>query len=217
MPVVAVRSLDRARQRERYAAAGAAVDHARDIAAEEHQVAAATRVRRERDRQRRSIRYVTIEGHLAYAQRRLTAALREAHDVGFNEEEMELLRDSISKVWGVFDPYPPAHGGDTGHRLGRRAGQPGRAAMSPARKQRRDDLFDLLVANPTGVTVDDMMDLYGWTHGEANNAIRDLRQFLGTTDNINLPCDPQGKGERWLYRLVGTLDDVRGWNEQPDR
>ena len=83
--------------------------------------------------------------------------------------------------------------------------------MSPARKQRRDDLFDLLVANPTGVTVDDMMDLYGWTHGEANNAIRDLRQFLGTTDNINLPCDPQGKGERWLYRLVGTLDDVRGW------
>ena len=94
--------VDRARQRE-VRRGGSAVDHARDIAAEEHQVAAATRVRRERDRQRRSIRYVTIEGHLAYAQRRLTAALREAHDVGFNEEEMELLRDSISKVRAVLD------------------------------------------------------------------------------------------------------------------
>ena len=50
---------------------GDAVDHARDIAAEERQVAEAERARRAADRERRSIRYVHIEGHLAAAQRRL--------------------------------------------------------------------------------------------------------------------------------------------------
>lgn len=79
------------------------------------------------------------------------------------------------------------------------------------REARRDDLWDQLVANPGGITVDEMMDEQGWTHKQANDAIRDLRAYLGLFDDVNLPCDPQGSGERWKYRLVGTLDDVRGW------
>ena len=83
--------------------------------------------------------------------------------------------------------------------------------MSVASLIRRRDLFDQLVANPAGITVEDMMAEHGWTLPQTNNAIRDLRHFLGDHDSINLPCVPQGKGERWVYRLVGNLDGVRGW------
>jgi len=82
--------------------------------------------------------------------------------------------------------------------------------VSAARDLRRDELFDELVANPTGLTVDDMMG-WGWNHRDCNTAIHDLRAHLGVTDTVNLVCEPQGGGERWLYRLVGTLSDVRGW------
>ena len=83
--------------------------------------------------------------------------------------------------------------------------------MSAARDLRREQLFDLLVASPAGVTIEDMMGVYGWTHAQANTTIRELRRYLGDIDSVNLPCEPQGQNERWVYRLVGNLDDVRGW------
>lgn len=84
--------------------------------------------------------------------------------------------------------------------------------MSAARDARRDELFDLAVASSDGFTVDDVIARYGWRHDQVNEAVRDLRRFLGDVgDTINLPCDPQGKGERWVYRLVGDLDSVRAW------
>lgn len=83
--------------------------------------------------------------------------------------------------------------------------------ISAARKQRRDDLWDHLVSEPAGITVDDMIATHGWSHHQANVAIHDLRAFLGDTDTVNLVCEPQGGGERWLYQLVGSLDGVRGW------
>ena len=79
------------------------VDEAREIATQARQ----TREMEARDRQeaksRRSIRYVHIEGHLAAAQRRLLNALMEAEGVGFDDEEMELIRDSIAKVRAVLN------------------------------------------------------------------------------------------------------------------
>jgi len=83
--------------------------------------------------------------------------------------------------------------------------------MPTRREMRRDDLFLLAVAEPNGITVDDMMQHLGCNHRDVNQAIRDLRAFLGDTDDLNFPCDPQGQGERWLYRLVGNYDDVRAW------
>ena len=83
--------------------------------------------------------------------------------------------------------------------------------MSTARETRRDELFAELVADPAGLTVDDMME-WGWSHHQANDAIHDLRAYLGQNDDVNLVCEPQGKGEPWLYRLVGSLADVRGWS-----
>lgn len=80
-----------------------------------------------------------------------------------------------------------------------------------AREGRRDELFDLLVSNPGGLNVNDMMDQLGFTHKQVNEAIHDLRAYLGEYDSINLPCQPQGRGERWLYQLVGTFAGVRDW------
>lgn len=80
-----------------------------------------------------------------------------------------------------------------------------------APERRRDDLFDLAVANPEGITIDDMSDHLGVSHRECKAAIRDLRLFLGDYDDINFPCDPGEYNERWVYRLVGTLDDVTPW------
>lgn len=93
--------VDRAHQRAERRG-GDPVDHARDIAAEERRVAEANRVREQTERQRRSIRFVHIEGHLAAAQRRLLGALSEAEGVGFSDDEMELIRDSIEKVRAVL-------------------------------------------------------------------------------------------------------------------
>lgn len=76
---------------------------------------------------------------------------------------------------------------------------------------RRDMLFDLAVARPEGITVEDMMHEFEWGHHEANDAIRSLRMFLGEFDSINFPCDPQGPGKRWIYRLTGSLDDAKPW------
>lgn len=103
--------IDRARQREERRG-GSAVDHARDIAAEEARVAAANRERREADRDRRSLRYVAIEGHLAAAQSRLTRALREAEHIDFAEDEMELIRDSLAKVHSVLQLLDLRMGGE---------------------------------------------------------------------------------------------------------
>lgn len=83
--------------------------------------------------------------------------------------------------------------------------------MSPRSEQLRDELFDLAVAHPDGFTVDDIKRQLSIPHKKANIAIRELRKFLGEFDDINLVCDPQGSGERWAYRLAGTLDDMRPW------
>lgn len=94
--------IDRARQREERRG-GRAVDHARDIADEERRASAARQTRRTQERERRSIRYVHIEGHLAGAQRRLMQALREAEGVDFSDEEMELIRTSLAQVKAVLN------------------------------------------------------------------------------------------------------------------
>lgn len=59
--------------------------------------------RAEERRSRRSLRYIEIEGDLAAAQRRLAHALQTAQDVGWEQEEIELLTDSIAKVRAVLN------------------------------------------------------------------------------------------------------------------
>lgn len=83
--------------------------------------------------------------------------------------------------------------------------------MNQARILRRDALYDLLVANPTGITVDDMMDLLDVSYETARKTIRDLRRFLGDDDEINVPCTPNGMNERWLYTLEATLENSQEW------
>ena len=88
------------------------------------------------------------------------------------------------------------------------------ASVKPtARERRRDDLWDDLTSNPSGLTVEDMMSIRSWTHDQANHAIRDLRTWLGDYDSVNLPCEPQGQGDRWIYRLTGDLSEMEWWSE----
>ena len=74
------------------------------------------------------------------------------------------------------------------------------------RDDRMGRLFDLLAATPDGVTVDQIKAHLECDHPAANQAIRDLRLALGESDELTVPCYPQGQGERWLYVLAhGTL------------
>jgi hypothetical protein len=79
------------------------IDEARTIA--EHQRKSRESAGRQRAERKkaRTFRYIEIEGDLATAQRRLVHALETAEGVGFGEEEMELIRDSIGKVRAVLD------------------------------------------------------------------------------------------------------------------
>ena len=50
-----------------------------------------------------TFRYMEIEGDLAAAQGRLMHALKTAQDVGWEQEEIELLTDSIGKIRAVLN------------------------------------------------------------------------------------------------------------------
>lgn len=84
------------------------------------------------------------------------------------------------------------------------------------RELRRDALYDLAADRPDGFTVTDVHQELGWPYGHIRMAIRDLR-LLMEDDTISLVCDPQGKGERWLYRLVGTLEEGSPWIANRER
>lgn len=84
--------------------------------------------------------------------------------------------------------------------------------MSLIRDFRRDELFDYAVANPGGVTIEDITSDLAMSRAQANIAIRDVRMFLCESgDSINLAADPQGQNDPWLYRLVGTVADAQPW------
>jgi hypothetical protein len=78
------------------------VDEARDIARHQRQSKEMDERNRKAKAKARSLRFVEIEGDLAAAKRRLLHALRTAEGVGFAEEEMELIRDTIGTVQAIL-------------------------------------------------------------------------------------------------------------------
>lgn len=78
------------------------------------------------------------------------------------------------------------------------------------RTERADRLFDYLADRPDGVTKDDMMADLGWSFDNVTEGIRSLRLILAG-DTLTLTCDPNGANERWLYKLVATLDAAQPW------
>lgn len=73
--------------------------------------------------------------------------------------------------------------------------------------ERVTQLFDLLMANPEGVTWSDIAAELEIDHGEANRVIRAFRLAFAK-DTVNLTATPQGLREEWLY----TLDaDSEAW------
>ena len=77
--------------------------------------------------------------------------------------------------------------------------------------ERRDQLFDFAHARPGGFTSDAVMHHFGWSSRQTSDAIRSLREFLGDFDEINLPCTPNGPGERWTYRLTDNHEESAAW------
>lgn len=74
-------------------------------------------------------------------------------------------------------------------------------------------LFDQLVANPAGVTIEQIAEDQGCSLGKSNHIVRELRRRCGVSDTINLICEPDAADVRgrWIYRLVGKLDDAAYW------
>ena len=66
-------------------------------------------------KERHSLRYVEIEGHLAGAKKKLTEALRDSENVDFSEEEMELLREAIRIIKGLLAFIDVRFGGASGN------------------------------------------------------------------------------------------------------
>ena len=79
------------------------VDEAREVAARHRQTGEMDKRHRDEARERRSIRFVSIEGSLAKAKRHLTDALREAEGVDFDAEEMDLMRSTIANVKALLN------------------------------------------------------------------------------------------------------------------
>jgi len=80
---------------------------------------------------------------------------------------------------------------------------------------RAERLFDFAVAHPDGFTYLEAMPAVDLTDNPSGrnrfyDVVRRLRQTLGGGD-VNLVCDSQGKGEPYLYRLVGTHAEAEGW------
>lgn len=76
--------------------------------------------------------------------------------------------------------------------------------------ERAGELFTLLADKPDGMTTPQMSKKTGWPVHRVENAIRALRLIL-MDDEITVTCEPQGQGESWVYRLVGTVHDGTWW------
>lgn len=90
--------------RERAVRTGTTIGQAaREITERKVVAQRATHNRETEQRNRHTLRYVAIEGHLAGAKRKLNDALEAARDVGFDTDELELLQDTIAQVRALLN------------------------------------------------------------------------------------------------------------------
>lgn len=83
--------------------------------------------------------------------------------------------------------------------------------MERSMEEKLHQVYDMIREAPEGIRIDEIASEMGVTEVTARSYIRRLRLILGTTDEMNIACDPQGQNEKWIYRLVGNLDDSEGW------
>lgn len=74
-----------------------------------------------------------------------------------------------------------------------------------------DALFDYSVSNPDGFTNEQFMAHIDIDLSMFNKVANRLRATLAE-DTITLICEPTDGG-RWLYRLVGNLEDGSPWTQ----
>jgi hypothetical protein len=76
------------------------------------------------------------------------------------------------------------------------------------------ELFDLLVEDQArsdgGVTIEQIAERLQVRLNYATRAVRQLRLLWGN-EKENVVCTPQGRGERWRYKLTADYDESRDW------
>ena len=73
-------------------------------------------------------------------------------------------------------------------------------------------IFDLLAANPNGVTMPEMCERLDRSPRIVQQGIQALRAILADDDSINVVADPVKRGP-WQYRLVGTRVEAKPWGD----
>lgn len=73
------------------------------------------------------------------------------------------------------------------------------------------DLVGYLTEHPEGSTIEDLAEALGTSLDGARRAVQRLRIELGANQEVNLICNPAGQRQRWLYFLVGTVDEAKPW------
>lgn len=68
----------------------------------------------------------------------------------------------------------------------------------------------LALALRESFTVYSLAEYLGVDARVAGRTVRRLRNLLADQE-VNVVCRPQGKGEPWLYSLVGDLESVENW------
>jgi hypothetical protein len=71
-------------------------------------------------------------------------------------------------------------------------------------------LFDFASSQPEGFDKRDAAEALGIDIAAVPDVIHNLRLELASGD-INLVAEPNGRGNLWTYRLVGSTEDARIW------
>jgi hypothetical protein len=83
--------------------------------------------------------------------------------------------------------------------------------MTPYRANRAAILKAHVTNTPAPWTIHDLSHALGCSLRPTQQAVHDLREIFGLMDDITLVCEPNGRGQPWLYWLVGRPDDSAWW------
>jgi len=72
-------------------------------------------------------------------------------------------------------------------------------------------LFDFAASKPDGFTLPEASVALDVDERQMPRFVNALRREFAEGD-INLVCDPNGKNEKWVYRLVGRPEDAQAWH-----
>jgi hypothetical protein len=83
--------------------------------------------------------------------------------------------------------------------------------VTPYRANQAAILKAFVTAHPGPWTISDLARALKLGKRQTQQAVKDFREICGLMEDVTLICEPNGKGQPWLYRLVGRPDDSAWW------